>query len=159
MSKVNNALSKKNLIFTRRFPPISVEELMAEPLDNEILENEAKSQTGTEFIDQHLSKTTYEPVESRMVGKYTFISKVQELSNTYEIDADIYELGTSINVHLYIDMALYSGYVKSLFTEIITMADELSFVPEKEGDGRILLTLEYYTHQRYVSGVPKREFS
>lgn len=47
--------------------------------------------------------------------------------------ADIYELSTSINVHLYIDMALYFGYVKSLFTEIITMANELSFVPEKEG--------------------------
>ena len=147
----------EKIIYTKRFPKIPIEEWMEESSDEFIEKFDTDNQTGTEFIENLMKNTTYELVESRMKNKDVFIEKVKRLSLDYEIDADIAEHISSINVRLYIDIALYSGYVKSLFTEIITMADELSFLPAD--DCRILLTLEYYTHQRYVNGIPKRELN
>ena len=54
------------------------------------------------------------PSKERIADKDKFIKTVYELSNSFEIDADLIEFAEGYIANIYVDYACYTGYIKKL---------------------------------------------
>lgn len=67
------------------------------------------------------------PSKERIADKDKFIKTVYELSNSFEIDADLIEFAEGYIANIYVDYACYTGYIKKLLAILFILADDISF--------------------------------
>lgn len=148
---------EKKTIFSKRYPQI-----VNESLDEELSGNDSKKdtyQSGEDFI-RHLEKDSrLVPAPERQKKKDMFIRLAVMMSKDYQIDTDIYESDGSIVVNIYIEPSLFSGELKRLFTHLIMIADDISFFIPNDNKHSLLVSLDYFTHELYLSERKVRNIS
>ena len=94
------------------------------------------------------------PSKERIADKDKFIKTVYELSNSFEIDADLIEFAEGYIANIYVDYACYTGYIKKLLAILFILADDISFL-----DGsNVIFTTAYKCSLLYCRSV-KTDFS
>lgn len=142
-------MGKERVIFSNRFERPTLEEIEAE-MKKENLNDTAGSMTGEDFIEFMKANRKIVPNEKRLADKEKFIWAVRELSETYEIDADLKETDDGFIAYLYIDFASYSGYIKKLLGIIFILSDDFSIFKPKDNDSDVLMCFIYHTHNVYL---------
>ena len=80
-------------------------------MKNENYDDNENSMTAEEFLDFMRKNRRTVPNEKRIANKDKFIWAVSELSETYEIDADLIEDDDGYTASLYMNYASYNGYI------------------------------------------------
>ena len=148
-------MGKMNTIYSKRYPKISSAELDKE-MEEWKKENKFDDglKDGESIIDFMCRNLKYVPNEKRIAEKDLFLRVVKDLSESYDIDADILDSEHVCMAHLYLESAAYTGILKKMLTGAIVMADELNILPpsEKNTYYQLHLTLTYHTHDIYLNG-------
>ena len=142
-------MEKERVIFSNRFDRPTLEEIEAE-IKKENLNDTAGSMTGEEFLDFMQKNKRTVPNEKCLANKDKFIWAVRELSETYEIDADLRESVDGYTAYLYMSYASYSGYIKKLLGIIFILSDGFSIFESKDNDSDVLMCFIYHTHNVYL---------
>ena len=146
-------MSEEKLIYSKRFHNPTAQELEEEMKKDKNLENyKPRFETGNDFIENFINKTEYVPIPARIENKQLFINAVIELSQTYEIDADIYEAEGHIAAKLIFMPCSFMGGVKEMLMDVLDMADDISFFTSNKNPDAIELIAFYNTHDLYVEG-------
>ena len=104
-----------------------------------------------EFLDFMKKNRKTVPNEKRIANKDKFIWAVRELSETYEIDADLREDDEGYTASLYMNYASYNGYIKKLLGLIFILSDDFSMFKAKDNrDSDLLMCFTYHTHNVYL---------
>lgn len=148
-------MEEMKVIYSKRYPKMSSAEL-----DEEIekLNKENKFDDGLKegesIVDFLERNQKFVPNKERLAEKDLFLKVLKDLSESYEIDADIVEGNISCVAHLYLQSAAYTGTLKKILTGLIVMADELDILPPREDDTEYILhlSLTYHTHDIYLKG-------
>ena len=144
-------MGKDGLIFSNRFEQPDIDELLKEMEQN--LQGEKSDNIGSvddffSFMREHRKLI---PNEKRLADKDKFINAVRELSEEYEIDADIEEIDAGYIATLYMHCASYSGYMKKLLNVIFILSDDFSMFKAKDNiDSDLLMCFTYHTHNVYL---------
>lgn len=85
-------------------------------------------------------------------GRQRFIDLAKQLSLDCEIDMDIWEYDDQISVNLYLYCCNYTGAAKDMFSELLTLCDCVSILRNLAGPFDFTLSLDYNTHDCYLSG-------
>lgn len=146
-------MSEEKLIYSKRFHNLTAQELEEEMENDKDFENyKPRYETGNDFIENFIKKAEYVPIPARIENKQVFIDMAIELSQTYEIDTDIYEADGHIAAKLLFMPCSFMGGVKEMFMDVLDMADDISFFTSKENPDAIELIASYNTHDLYVEG-------
>ncbi len=141
---------EKKMIFSKRYPNI-LENFCDKKL-TENCPNTGDYRKRTDFINNIENDSKFVPVPKRIKAKEPFIHLAEALSKNYEIDTDIYENEGGVTANLYIEPSVLSGELKILFTHLVLMADNISFFIPKDKKHLLLVRLDYFTHELYLSG-------
>ena len=82
-------------------------------MKNENYDDNENSMTAEEFLDFMRKNRRTVPNEKRIANKDKFIWAVSELSETYEIDADLIEDDDGYTASLYMNYASYNPFITS----------------------------------------------
>ena len=152
---------EKKMIFSKRYEKIT-DKMLADESDEELEDKMSEYNpypTGEDFLRHLEEDSEIVLIPERVKRKDLFISLAKKLSEDYEIDTDIYERNGGIIVDMYIEPSLFSGHLKNLLTQLVVTADDISFFTPKEGKNYVLVALEYYTHELFLSGRKMRNLS
>ncbi len=145
-------MSEKNLIYSKRFPRLTAEELEEEMKQANTANYDDGLAEGESFVDYIEKNRKYVPNEKRIADKDKFIKVVTAFSQEYEVDADIYENEGYYSAYLYMLGASYNGFCKKLLDLIFVLADEFSFYQPKDKSCDIIFSFTYHTHDVYLKG-------
>ena len=152
-------MGKVRVIFSNRFDRPTLEEIEAE-IKKENLNDTAGSMTGEEFLDFMQKNRRTVPNEKRLANKEKFIWAVRELSETFEIDADLRENDDGYTAFLYMSYASYNGYIKKLLGLIFILSDDFSMFKAKDNrDSDLLMCFTYHTHNVYLKDREVTDFA
>ena len=152
-------MGKDGLIFSNRFEQPDIDELLKEMEQN--LQGEKSDNIGSvddffSFMREHRKLI---PNEKRLADKDKFINAVRELSETYEIDADLRESDDGYTASLYMNYASYNGYIKKLLGLIFILSDDFSMFKAKDNrDSDLLMCFTYHTHNVYLKDLEITDF-
>ena len=118
-------MGNERVIFSNRFDRPTLEQI-EEEMKNENYDDNENSMTAEEFLDFMRKNRRTVPNEKRIANKDKFIWAVSELSETYEIDADLIEDDDGYTASLYMNYASYNGYIKKLLGLIFILSEGLS---------------------------------
>ena len=93
-------MGNERVIFSNRFDRPTLEQI-EEEMKNENYDDNENSMTAEEFLDFMRKNRRTVPNEKRIANKDKFIWAVSELSETYEIDADLIEDDDGYTASLY----------------------------------------------------------
>lgn len=141
---------EKTIISSMRYQN-PIEEILNDKSEKDCLIDN-KYQTGDDFIRHIEEESEWVLIPERLKRKDLFIHLAKTLSKTYEIDTDIYQNSGGITANIYIEPSLVSGQLKNLFSHLVELADELSFFIPKDKEHSLLVSLDYFTHELYLSG-------
>ena len=103
------------------------------------------------FLDFLQKNRRTVPNEKRLANKEKFIWAVRELSEAYEIDADLIEDDDGYTASLFMNYASYNGYIKKLLGLIFILSDDFSMFKAKDNrDSDLLMCFTYHTHNVYL---------
>ena len=102
----------------------------------------------TEAMDL-INSISSKPNLKRMAHRQSFIDKVKNLAECYEIATTLEESETDYTAVFNIEPASYSGEAKNMIADLIAMCDEIAIFNLK-GSGILQLNLIYYFHDIYV---------
>lgn len=95
----------------------------------------------------------------RLANKDKFINLVRQLSEEYEIDADLKEMDCGYTAIFYMYCASYSGYIKKLLNCIFTLSDEYSVhIDNTQKNCDYIAIFTYHTHNVYIKNREITEF-
>lgn len=144
--------SEGTVIYSQRFHANDLEELQNELFENENGTIEKTSALPYEVSLQQLREdSVFVRRPDRIKERQRFIELVKDLSISYEIDTDMKEYPYHISVDLYLNYAPFMGPLKHLFSEILNMSDRVYFFQSKMDHRDLLLSLDYFTHDHYLS--------
>ena len=139
-------MGKERVIFSNRFERPTLEEIEA-AMKKENYDDSANSMTAEEFLDFMQKNRRIVPNEKCIANKDKFIWAVRELSETFEIDADLKEDDDGYTATLYMSYASYNGYIKKLLGLIFILSDDFSVFKAKDNrDSDLLMCFSYHTH-------------
>ena len=116
----------------------------------------------SEIKDRKLADMTKRTVLSVLQGTYDkdkFIKTVYELSNSFEIDADLIEFAEGYIANIYVDYACYTGYIKKLLAILFILADDISFLDGNKENADMLFSFTYHTHHIFLNNRETTDFS
>ncbi|MGI6753408.1 MAG: hypothetical protein ACOX31_03785 [Eubacteriales bacterium] len=143
-------MGKERVIFSNRFERPTLEEIEA-AMKKENYDDSANSMTAEEFLDFMQKNRRIVPNEKCIANKDKFIWAVRELSETFEIDADLKEDDDGYTATLYMSYASYNGYIKKLLGLIFILSDDFSVFKAKDNrDSDLLMCFSYHTHNVYL---------
>ena len=102
---------------------------------------------------------TITPSKERIADKDKFIKTVYELSNSFEIDADLIEFAEGYIANIYVDYACYTGYIKKLLAILFILADDISFLDGSKENADMLFSFTYHTHHIFLNNRETTDFS
>ena len=94
-----------------------------------------------------------------IADKDKFIKTVYELSNSFEIDADLIEFAEGYIANIYVDYACYTGYIKKLLAILFILADDISFLDGSKENADMLFSFTYHTHHIFLNNRETTDFS
>ena len=142
-------MGKERVIFSNRFDRPTFEQI-EEEMKKENYDDNENLMSAEEFLDFMKKNRRTIPNERRIANKDKFIWAVRELSETYEIDADLRESVDGYTAYLYMSYASYSGYIKKLLGIIFILSDGFSIFESKDNDSDVLMCFIYHTHNVYL---------
>ena len=142
-------MGKERVIFSNRFDRPTLEHI-EEEMKKENYDDNENLMSAEEFLDFMKKNRRTIPNERRIANKDKFIWAVRELSETYEIDADLRESVDGYTAYLYMSYASYSGYIKKLLGIIFILSDGFSIFESKDNDSDVLMCFIYHTHNVYL---------
>nr|WP_287712587.1 GDP-mannose 4,6-dehydratase [Anaerostipes sp.] len=99
------------------------------------------------------------PSKERIADKDKFIKTVYELSNSFEIDADLIKFAEGYIANIYVDYACYTGYIKKLLAILFILADDISFLDGSKENADMLFSFTYHTHHIFLNNRETTDFS
>ncbi len=94
--------------------------------------------------------------QGEAAAKKCFLKTVKLFAELYETDTDIYETEWGYAAHLKLNVLTFRGYYKDLINRMLKLADSFDLYIGDEGEKDvILLSIRYYTHDRYYKGEQK----
>lgn len=143
-------MGKERVIFSNRFDRPTLEQI-EEEMKKENYDDNENLMSAEEFLDFMKKNRRTIPNERRIANKDKFIWAVRELSETYEIDADLIEDDDGYTASLYMNYASYNGYIKKLLGLIFILSDDFSMFKAKDNrDSDLLMCFTYHTHNVYL---------
>ena len=131
-----------------------------EEMKKENYDDNENLMSAEEFLDFMKKNRRTIPNERRIANKDKFIWAVRELSETYEIDADLIEDDDGYTASLYMNYASYNGYIKKLLGLIFILSDDFSMFKAKDNrDSDLLMCFTYHTHNVYLKDREITDFS
>lgn len=141
--------SKK--IYSRQYPPDpDIVKLLNTPQTEEEKNSAKRSFAG--FWRCMKEETVYIPMPERIKASRYFIERAKELSEVYELDMDIWEKPYFIQVDLHLRCAAYTTGLTRRVAELFSLCDQFHSFIQPQGPGDFTLSLDFYTHQYYLSG-------
>lgn len=142
-------MGKERVIFSNRFDRPTLEQI-EEEMKKENYDDNENLMSAEEFLDFLQKNRRTVPNEKRLVNKENYMA-VRELSETYEIDADLRESDDGYTAYLYMSYASYNGYIKKLLGLIFILSDDFSMFKAKDNrDSDLLMCFTYHTHNVYL---------
>ena len=143
-------MGNERVIFSNRFDRPTLEQI-EEEMKKENYDDNENLMSAEEFLDFMKKNRRTIPNERRIANKDKFIWAVRELSETYEIDADLKEDDDGYTASLYMNYASYNGYIKKLLGLIFILSDDFSVFEAKDNrDSDLLMCFTYHTHNVYL---------
>ena len=143
-------MGKERVIFSNRFDRPTLEQI-EEEMKKENYDDNENLMSAEEFLDFMKKNRRTIPNERLIANKDKFIWAVRELSETYEIDADLIEDDDGYTASLYMNYASYNGYIKKLLGLIFILSDDFSMFKAKDNrDSDLLMCFTYHTHNVYL---------
>ena len=105
-------MGNERVIFSNRFDRPTLEQI-EEEMKNKNYDDNENLMSADEFLEFMKQNRRTVPNEKRIANKDKFIWAVRELSETYEIDADLIEDDDGYTASLYMNYASYNGYMNS----------------------------------------------
>lgn len=116
-------MGNERVIFSNRFDRPTLEQI-EEEMKNKNYDDNENLMSADEFLEFMKQNRRTVPNEKRIANKDKFIWAVRELSETYEIDADLIEDDDGYTASLYMNYASYNGYIKKLLGLIFILSDD-----------------------------------
>ena len=116
-------MGNERVIFSNRFDRPTLEQI-EEEMKNKKYDDNENLMSADEFLEFMKQNRRTVPNEKRIANKDKFIWAVRELSETYEIDADLKEDDDGYTAFLYMNYASYNGYIKKLLGLIFIWSDD-----------------------------------
>ena len=105
-------MDEQKIIFSNRFEKEKFEDYKTDlETGNAITPDFTEANDFLKFIQKNRRNV---PSKERIADKDKFIKTVYELSNSFEIDADLIEFVEGYIANIYVDYACYTGYIKKL---------------------------------------------
>ena len=105
-------MDEQKIIFSNRFEKEKFEDYKTDlGTGNTITPDFTEADDFLKFIQKNRRSV---PSKERIADKDKFIKTVYELSNSFEIDADLIEFAEGYIANIYVDYACYTGYIKKL---------------------------------------------
>lgn len=140
------------VIYCRRFPRQDIAKLLEEQEVSGEKFFSMPRESPAAFRQRIEQSSTYVLRADKAEKKEAFINLAKSLSADYEIDMQIEEYGYFVSVTMYMDCSVYTGKVKKMLTELIIMSENISFLLSSTEPRDFILSLDYFTHDHYVSG-------
>lgn len=144
---------KEKIIYHKQFPRINP---MERCMDKSSLDNTEKEKSLARPIESLWNYMTensvYNANPKKLAGRQEFIDIAIILSTEYEISMTIKDHLYFVEIIMYWDCCACTGEMKKMLAELVNRCDCInSFIPKgKQCD--VILSLDYYTHDHYVSG-------
>ncbi len=152
-------MGNERVIFSNRFDRPTLEQI-EEEMKNKNYDDNENSMSADEFLEFIKKNRRIVPNEKRIANKDKFIWAVRELSETFEIDADLIEDDDGYTATLYMNYASYNGYIKKLLELIFILSDDFSVIKAKDNkNSDLLICFTYHTHNVYLKDREITDFS
>lgn len=142
--------SEGKLIFSKRFPRLDADEMRAQAAEDPL--ESAPPPSFDKFLREVRENSVYVPIPDKIARRQRFIDLAKQLCLDYEIDTEIKEYGHFISVNLHLYCGAYTGTLKRMLSELVSMCDRVCSFRPKTGPYDLTLSLDYYTHDHYISG-------
>lgn len=143
----------KKIIYTKRYNfHKAVEEYTNLELPDNEYTAEDKISPSQKFMRMMCDDCVHIINPTQIKAAPRFISRAKELSQTYEIDIDIFEDFYNIQVLLHIYCGQYTCAFAHGIAELLNMSNNVCFSITRSGPGDFALLLDYRTHDCYICG-------
>ena len=150
-------MDKRKVIFSNRFEKEKLDDYSTNlETDNAIAPTFSEANDFLKFIQKNRRSI---PSKERIADKDKFIKTVYELSNSFEIDADLIEFAEGYTAKIYVDYACYTGYIKKLLAILFILADDISFLDGSKENADMLFSFTYHTHHIFLNNREPTDFS
>lgn len=150
-------MEERKIIFSKRFKKYKFMNSDTESKDD--ADYDAAISQVSDFFEYMRKNRRSVPSKERIAYKDKFIKTVYELSNSFEIDADLIEFAEGYIANIYVDYACYTGYIKKLLAILFILADDISFLDGKKEDADMLFSFTYHTHHIFLNNRETTDFS
>ena len=152
-------MGNERVIFSNRFDRPTLEQI-EEEMKNKNYDDNENLMSADEFLEFMKQNRRTVPNEKRIANKDKFIWAVRELSETFEIDADLKGDDDGYTATLYMNYASYNGYIKKLLELIFILSDDFSVIKAKDNkNSDLLICFTYHTHNVYLKDREITDFS
>lgn len=146
-------MSKKTLIYSKRYPPPWEEDdAEARAAAETPEEREAAEKSFREFLRKIRDESVYEPIPGAEEKARQFIARAKKLSQVYELDIDIERRSYYVTVDLHLYCSSYPGRMTRDFAELFNLCDQFASFFQATEKSDFTLSLTLYTHKHYMSG-------
>lgn len=150
-------MDEQKIIFSNRFEKERFEDYKTDlGTDSSVTPDFTEADDFFKFIQKNRRSV---PSKERIADKDKFIKTVYELSNSFEIDADLIEFAEGYIANIYVDYACYTGYIKKLLAILFTLADDISFLDGSKENADMLFSFTYHTHHIFLNNRETTDFS
>lgn len=150
-------MDEQKIIFSNRFEKEKFEDYKTDlETGNAITPTFSEANDFLKFIQKNRRSV---PSKERIADKDKFIKTVYELSNSFEIDADLIEFAEGYIANIYVDYACYTGYIKKLLAILFILADDISFLDGNKENADMLFSFTYHTHHIFLNNRETTDFS
>ena len=150
-------MDEQKIIFSNRFEKEKFEDYKTDlETGNTITPDFTEADDFFKFIQKNRRSV---PSKERIADKDNFIKTVYELSNSFEIDADLIEFAEGYIANIYVDYACYTGYIKKLLAILFILADDISFLDGNKENADMLFSFTYHTHHIFLNNRETTDFS
>ena len=150
-------MDEQKIIFSNRFEKEKFEDYKTDlGTDSSVTPDFTEADDFLKFIQKNRRSV---PSKERIADKDKFIKTVYELSNSFEIDADLIEFAEGYIANIYVDYACYTGYIKKLLAILFILADDISFLDGSKENADMLFSFTYHTHHISLFACINRESS
>ena len=142
-------MDEQKIIFSNRFEKEKFEDYKTDlGTDSSVTPDFTEADDFFKFIQKNRRSV---PSKERIADKDKFIKTVYELSNSFEIDADLIEFAEGYIANIYVDYACYTGYIKKLLAILFILADDISFLDGSKENADMLFSFTYHTHHIFLN--------
>ena len=150
-------MEERKIIFSKRFKKYKFMNSDTESKDD--ADYDAAISQISDFFEYMRKNRKSVPSKERIADKDKFIKTVYELSNSFEIDADLIEFAEGYIANIYVDYACYTGYIKKLLAILFILADDISFLDGSKENADMLFSFTYHTHHIFLNNRETTDFS